>query len=136
MVGNSEDRFCGVEDLISQTKANLKPAKQRLIQQDSDQPLLLMMQDFLIPLASHLIGSVMQCLISVGSQNLVTLLFAKTTFCQRGNTKRMAHILSNSHISRPVRTPLKNIKHMLKVMGKKIFPILRSKIFCLSKPVS
>ena len=80
MVGNSEDRFCGVEDLTSQTKAILKPAKQRLLQQDSDQPLLLMMQDFFIPLASHLIGSVMQCLISVGSQNLVTLDFYQNNF--------------------------------------------------------
>ena len=43
---------------------------------------------------------------SVRSQNLVTLIFTKTTFCQRGNTKRMAHILSNPHSSRPIRTPL------------------------------
>ena len=28
---------------------------------------------------------------SVGSQNLVTLIFTKATFCQRGNTKRIAH---------------------------------------------
>ena len=48
---------------------------------------------------------------SVGSQNLITLIFTKTTFCQRGNTKRMAHILSNSRSSRPIRTPLKSIIH-------------------------
>ena len=36
------------------------------------------------------------------------------TFCQRGNTKRMVHILSNSRISRPIRTPLKSINHALK----------------------
>ena len=44
---------------------------------------------------------------SVGSQNLVTLIFTKMTFCQRWNTKCMAHILSNSRSSRPIRTPLK-----------------------------
>ena len=43
---------------------------------------------------------------SVGSQNLVTLNFTKTTFCQCVNTKRMAHILSNSRSSRLFRTPL------------------------------
>ena len=48
---------------------------------------------------------------SVGSQNLVTLIFTKTTFCQRGNTKRMGHILSISRSSRPMRTPLKSINH-------------------------
>ena len=31
---------------------------------------------------------------SVGSQNLVTLIFTKTAFCLRGNTKCIAHILS------------------------------------------
>ena len=46
---------------------------------------------------------------SVGSRNLVTLIFTKTTFCQCGNIKRMAHILSNSPSSRPIRTPLKSI---------------------------
>ena len=51
---------------------------------------------------------------SVRSQNLVTLIFTKMTFCQRGNTKRMVHILSNSRISRPIRTPLKSINHALK----------------------
>ena len=43
-----------------------------------------------------------------------TLIFTKMTFCQRGNTKRMAHILSNSHSSRPIRTPLKSINHASK----------------------
>ena len=51
---------------------------------------------------------------SVGSQNLVTLNFTKIIFCQRGNTKRMAHILSNSRSSRPIRTPLKSINHASK----------------------
>ena len=50
-------------------------------------------------------------MLSVGSQNLVTLNFTKKTFCQFGNTKRMAHILSNSHSSRPIRAPLKSINH-------------------------
>ena len=36
------------------------------------------------------------------------------TFCQRGNTKRMAHILSNFYSSRPIRTPLKSIIHASK----------------------
>ena len=35
-------------------------------------------------------------------------------FCQHGNTKRMAHILSNSRSSRPIRTPLKSINHASK----------------------
>ena len=51
---------------------------------------------------------------SVGSQNLVTLIFTKTTFCQRGSTKRRAHILSNSCISRPIRIPFKSINHASK----------------------
>ena len=51
---------------------------------------------------------------SVGSQNLVTLVFTKMTFCQHGNTKHIAHILSNSRSSRPIRTPLKSIKHASK----------------------
>ena len=51
---------------------------------------------------------------SVGIQNLVTLIFTKTTFCQCGNTKRMAHILSNSLSSRPIKTPLKSINHASK----------------------
>ena len=51
---------------------------------------------------------------SVGSQNLVTLIFTKTTFFQCGNTNRMAHILSNSHSSRPIRFPLKSINHASK----------------------
>ena len=46
---------------------------------------------------------------SVGSQNLVIL-----SFCQSGYTKRMAHILSNSRSSRPIRTPLKSINHASK----------------------
>ena len=54
------------------------------------------------------------CIVSVGSQNLVTLIFTKTTFCQRRNTKRMAHILSNSRNSRPIRTSLKSINHASK----------------------
>ena len=51
---------------------------------------------------------------SVGSQNLVTLIFTKTTFFQVGNTKRKAHILSNFCSSRPIRTPLKSIIHASK----------------------
>ena len=54
------------------------------------------------------------CISSVGSQNLVALFFTKTTFCQRGNTKRIAHILSNSRSSRPIRTHLKSINHASK----------------------
>ena len=44
-------------------------------------------------------------ILSVGSQNLVTLIFTKTTFCQGVNSKCMAHILTNSSRSRPIRTP-------------------------------
>ena len=51
---------------------------------------------------------------SIRSQNLVTLIFTKTTFYQSGNTKRMAHILSNSHSSRLIRAPLKSINHASK----------------------
>ena len=51
---------------------------------------------------------------SVWSQNLVTLIFTKTTFCQPGNTKCIGHILSNSRSSRPIRTPLKHIYHASK----------------------
>ena len=51
---------------------------------------------------------------SVGSQNLVTLIFTKVTFCQCGNTKRTAHILSNSRPSKPIRTLLKSINHASK----------------------
>ena len=40
--------------------------------------------------------------------------FYQTTFCQHRNTKRIAHILSNSCSSRPIRTPLKNINHASK----------------------
>ena len=40
------------------------------------------------------------------SQNLVTSFFAKTTFWQHGNTCHSARLLSNSHTSRPIRTPL------------------------------
>ena len=54
------------------------------------------------------------CISSVETQNLVALIFTKTTFCQRGNTKRMAQILSNSRSSRPIRTPLKSINHASK----------------------
>ena len=52
----------------------------------------------------------------VGSQNLVYLIFTNTTFCQRENTKLMAHILSNSPTcsSRPIRTPFKSINHASK----------------------
>ena len=46
--------------------------------------------------------------------NLVTLIFTKTTFYQRGNTKRMAHTLSNSCSYRPIRTLLKSINHASK----------------------
>ena len=61
----------------------------------------------------------------VESQNLVTLIFTKTTFCQHGNTKRMAHILSNSRSSRPIKTPLKSINHASK------YPIyVRYHYFC------
>ena len=45
------------------------------------------------------------CISSSEGQNLLTLIFTKTAFCQRGNTKHMAHILSNSRSSRPIRTP-------------------------------
>ena len=45
----------------------------------------------------------------VWSQNLVALIFTKTTF-----TKHIAHILSNSRSSRPIRTPLKSINHASK----------------------
>ena len=51
---------------------------------------------------------------SVGSQNLVTLIFTKTSVCQGGNTKRMVHILSNSCSSRPIRTPLQSVNHASK----------------------
>ena len=44
----------------------------------------------------------------------MTLIFTKTTFCQGENTKGMAHILSTSHSSRPIRTPLKSIIHASK----------------------
>ena len=50
------------------------------------------------------------------SQNLVTLIFTKTTFCQCGNTKCMGHILSNSHSSRPIRTPLKKHQSCFKTL--------------------
>ena len=56
----------------------------------------------------------MKFISSVGSQILVTPIFTKTTFCQRENTKRMAHNLSNSRSSRPIRTPLKSINHASK----------------------
>ena len=49
----------------------------------------------------------------IGSQNLIPLLY-QTTFRQRGNTKRMVHILSNLCSSRPIRTPLKSINHASK----------------------
>ena len=35
--------------------------------------------------------------------------FYQKDFFQRGNTKRMAHILSNYRSSRPIKTPLKSI---------------------------
>ena len=54
------------------------------------------------------------CITSIGSKNLETLIFSKTTFCQRGNTKRMAHILLNSRSSRTIRTPIKSINHASK----------------------
>ena len=50
----------------------------------------------------------------VRSENLVTLIFTKTTFCQRGNTKSMEHILSKSRSSRPIRTALKSINYASK----------------------
>ena len=40
--------------------------------------------------------------------------FYQNVFCQCRNTKRMAHILSNSCSSRPIRTPLKSINHASK----------------------
>ena len=58
---------------------------------------------------------------SVYSQNLVTLIFTKTTFCQRGNAKRMAHMLSNFRSSR---TTLKSINHASKIVSMKISMIL------------
>ena len=53
---------------------------------------------------------------SVGSQNPITLIFTKMAFCQCGHTKRMAHILSNSRSSRPIRTPLKSINSASKYL--------------------
>ena len=50
----------------------------------------------------------------VGINNLVTLIFTKTTFCHCGNTKGMVHILSYYRSSRPIRTPLKSINHASK----------------------
>ena len=50
----------------------------------------------------------------VESQNLVTLIFTQTTYCQCVNTKRMVNILSNSRNSRPIRPPLKRINHASK----------------------
>ena len=43
------------------------------------------------------------------------LIFTKTKFCQRGNTKRMAHIQSNSLSSRPIRKPLKKHQSCFKI---------------------
>ena len=63
-------------------------------------------------------------ILSVGSQSLVTLIFTKTTFCQRGNTKRMAHILSNSRSSRPIRTPLKASFMLQNIISMKNYIIL------------
>ena len=63
---------------------------------------------------NHLYGNTFVYISSVGSRNFVTLIFTKMTFCQRGNTKRMAHILSNYRCSRPIRTPLKSINHVSK----------------------
>ena len=40
--------------------------------------------------------------------------FSKTTICQCGNTKRLAHILSNSRSSRPIWALLKSTNHALK----------------------
>ena len=53
-------------------------------------------------------------ILSVGIQNLVTLIFTIITFCQCGNANCMAHILSNSRSSRPIGTPLKSINHVSK----------------------
>ena len=61
-------------------------------------------------------GGLMFYISSVRSQNLVTLIFTKTTFCQRGDTKHMAHILSNFCSSRPIGTPLKSINHASKYL--------------------
>ena len=52
---------------------------------------------------------------SVRSQNLVTLIFTKTTFCQRGDTKHMAHILSISCSSRSIGTPFKKHQSCFKI---------------------
>ena len=47
--------------------------------------------------------------------------FYQNDFCQCGNTKCMAHILSNSSRSRPIRTPLKCINHSSKYRIFEIF---------------
>ena len=75
---------------------------------------------------------------SVGSQNLVTLIVTKTTFCQRGNTKQMAHILPNSRSSRPVRTPVKSTNHASKYRIFEIYHyygahFTRDTMFCHEK---
>ena len=56
---------------------------------------------------------------SVRSQNLRTLIFTKTTFCQHRKTKCMGHILSNSRSSRPIRTPLKSINNASNMVSMK-----------------
>ena len=40
--------------------------------------------------------------------------YQNVVFCQRGNTKRMAHVLSNPRSSRLIRTLLKSINHASK----------------------
>ena len=48
-------------------------------------------------------------------------------FSKVGGIKHMCQII-NSSFEHP--------KHMLKIMGKKIFKILRRSVYCLSKPVN
>ena len=40
------------------------------------------------------------------------------------------------HICQIINSSFEHPKHMLKIMGKKIFKILRRSVYCLSKPVN
>ena len=57
----------------------------------------------------------------------------KTTFCQHGNTKRKAHILSKSRSSRPIRTPLKSINHASKYRIHEIYHFTEIRDFAMKK---
>ena len=70
---------------------------------------------------------------SVGSQNLITLIFTKTTFCQRGNTKHIEHILSYSRSSRPIRPTLKSINHASKCCIYERYHPFGDTMFCHEK---